>query len=384
MSTHLQNAKDQLSPQKEEHRSTQISTSSRKRVLAALRHEEPDRIPIDLGGMASTGITAIAYAQLNKHLGIASGQTRVFDIGQQLAEVELEILTRFGVDVISLENSLGEEQPGFWKPWKLPDGTACQIPAGVDLRPDEENGGWLIWENGIPMHRMSSTSLYFTQIAHPLAALTTSEELQAVPRPVISDEELKFLEMRAKFLYENTDFAIMANFGGSIHEIGQNLRGWAQFMMDLARGDLFTEDLIAGIVETQLLNLSLYLEAVGDYVVTLYVTDSNGCYDTAQKVVEALPKPPIIDLPIAFTPNGDNINDIVYLHVYKIRYKELLAFKIYNRWGQVVFETENPEQGWDGTYQGKPQNTDTYVYMVKVKDFDDNIISKSGYINLLR
>ena len=268
--------------QNEQYPSTRSLMTSRERVLKALRHEETDRIPIDFGGMASTGIMAIAYTRLKEHLGITGGQIRVFDIGQQLAEVELEVLSRFGVDVISLGNSLGEAQPGFWKPWKLPNGIDCQIPVGVDLRPDEENGGWLIWENGIPIQRMSPSSLYFTQIFHPLAELTTPEEIQAVPRPVIDDEELKYLQMRAKFLYENTDFAIMANFGGSIHEIGQNLRGWGQFMMDLASGGAFTEDLIEGIVETQLMNLSLYLEAVGDYVQIIQFGDDLGTQDRPQ------------------------------------------------------------------------------------------------------
>ena len=135
----------------------QTPLTSRERVLKTIRHEEPDRLPIDLGGMASTGIMAIAYARLKEHLGIASGEIRVYDMGQQLAEIEPEVLSRFGVDVISLTNSLGEA-PEFWKPWKLPNGGDCKIPAGVDLRPDEENGGWLIWENGMPMQRMSASS----------------------------------------------------------------------------------------------------------------------------------------------------------------------------------------------------------------------------------
>jgi len=211
-----------------------------------------------------------------------TSRNRVFDICQQLAEVEPEILARFGVDVISLENSMGEEQPGFWKPWNLPNGTACQIPAGVDLRPAEEKGGWQIWENGIPVQRMSPGSLYFTQSFHPLAQFTTSEELQAVPRPLLTDEELTFLQMRAKALYENTEFAIMANFGGSIHEVAQNLRGWAQFMKDLAKGGAFTEDLIEGIVETQLKNLALYLQAVGDYVQIIQFGDDLGTQERPQ------------------------------------------------------------------------------------------------------
>jgi len=114
--------------QNEQHGPPRSSMTSRERVLKAIRHEEPDRLPIDLGGMASTGIMAIAYARLKEHLGITNGGIRIFDIGQQLAEVEPEILSRFGVDVISLGNSLGEAPPEFWKPWKLPNGAPCQIP----------------------------------------------------------------------------------------------------------------------------------------------------------------------------------------------------------------------------------------------------------------
>jgi uroporphyrinogen decarboxylase len=261
------------------HRSPRTSMTSRERVNKAVHHEEPDRLPIDFGGMASTGIMAIAYTRLKEHLGYSSGEIRIFDMAQQLAEVEPEVLSRFGVDVISLGNSLGEAPDEFWKPWKLPNSVDCKIPAGVDLRPDEENGGWLIWENGLPMQRMSASSLYFSEAIHPLAGLTTPEELQYVPRPIISDEELKFLEMRAKALYENTEFAIMANFGGNILETGNSLRGFSRFMMDLAKGGAFLEDLIGGIVETQFSNLSLYLEAVGKYVQIIQFGDDLGMQD---------------------------------------------------------------------------------------------------------
>ena len=253
--------------------------TSRQRVLRALHHQEADRLPIDLGGMASTGIAAIAYRRLREHLGLGQGPIRVFDMPQQLAEVEPVILSRFGVDVVSLTNSLGEAPPEFWKPWRLPDGTACQIPAGVDVRPDEESGGWLLWENGVPTQRMSADSLYFSESFHPLAAMTTPEELRQVPRPTISDEDLRFLETRAKALYEGTEFAILANFGSSLLEAGNSLRGFGRFMMDLAEGGTFLEDLLGGIVETQLANLSLYLQAVGDYVQIIQFGDDLGMQD---------------------------------------------------------------------------------------------------------
>lgn len=261
---------------------TSTPLTSRERVLKALRHEEPDRIPIDFGGMASTGIMAIAYARLKEYLGFSTGQIRVFDIGQQLAEVEPEILARFGVDVISLENSLAKAQPDRWKPWKLPDGTDCQIPAELDLRLDVDHGGWRIWEGGRPTQRMSADSYYFRQIFHPLAEAHTSAELNKIPNMVISDEKLQTLEKHAKTLSANTDFAIMANFGGSLLEAGQSLRGWGQFMMDLAGGGSFAEDLIGRIIEVQMTNLSLFLEAVGDDVQIIQFGDDLGAQDRPQ------------------------------------------------------------------------------------------------------
>jgi uroporphyrinogen decarboxylase len=260
----------------------QTLMTSRERVLRAVRHEATDRIPIDFGGMASTGIMAIAYARLKETLGISSGQVRVYDIGQQLAEVEPEILDRFGVDVISLEHSLIGEQSSLWKPWRLPDGTPCQIPAALDLRSDEEQGGWLIWENGVPVQRMAPGCLYFEFIYHPLAEAATPSDLENFPCPLISDEKLRFIEKRAETLTANTDYAIMANFGGSILEAGQGLRGWGQFMMDLAGGGTFTEDLIGGIVDWHLQNLSLYLEAVGDKVQIIQFGDDLGTQDRLQ------------------------------------------------------------------------------------------------------
>ena len=129
---------------------------------------------------------------------------------------------------------------------------------------------------------MAAGSLYFSQIYHPLADAVTSAELDAFPIPVISEARLQILEVRAKTLSENTEFAIMANFGGSILEAGQSLRGWDQFMMDLASGGEFVEDLIGRIVEVQLANLALFLQAVGEYVQIIQFGDDLGAQDRPQ------------------------------------------------------------------------------------------------------
>jgi len=59
--------------------------TSRERILAAIEHRQPDRVPVDLGATPSSGISAIAYGNLKRHLGLMQGSTRVYDVVQQLA-----------------------------------------------------------------------------------------------------------------------------------------------------------------------------------------------------------------------------------------------------------------------------------------------------------
>ncbi len=69
-------------------------TTSRDRILAAINHKEPDRVPIDFGGTSVTGIAAIAYHKLKQYLGIPAGHTRIYDVLQQLAQPEDELSSR--------------------------------------------------------------------------------------------------------------------------------------------------------------------------------------------------------------------------------------------------------------------------------------------------
>ena len=75
----------------------------RERIISAIKHQIPDRIPVDLGGMRSTGIMAAAYDELKHHLEISEGDIYIFDATQQLAYVEEEVLSKFGCDVVILD-----------------------------------------------------------------------------------------------------------------------------------------------------------------------------------------------------------------------------------------------------------------------------------------
>ena len=77
---------------------------SRNRIIESINHREPDVLPIDFGSMGSTGISVIAYNRLKSYLQISNIKTRLYDIGQQLAAPELDIIKRFGGDVINIKN----------------------------------------------------------------------------------------------------------------------------------------------------------------------------------------------------------------------------------------------------------------------------------------
>lgn len=116
---------------------------------------------------------------------------------------------------------------------------------------------------------------------------------------------------------------------------------------------------------------------------TLYiveVTTPEGCIGRDSIVFNIVP--PTIEVPKAFTPNGDERNDVFKL-LHSGLIKEIVEFKIYNRWGQVVYEATNNE-GWDGTQKGEPAPSDVYVYRIVVKTFDDVVEEKKGDVTLLR
>lgn len=89
-----------------------------------------------------------------------------------------------------------------------------------------------------------------------------------------------------------------------------------------------------------------------------------------------------ISVPTAFSPNGDHHND--YLDIFLIGIKELRFFRVFNRWGQLLFETNDVRQLWDGTYKGKRQPAETYVWIAEGIDVDGKTVIRRGQTILLR
>lgn len=109
-------------------------------------------------------------------------------------------------------------------------------------------------------------------------------------------------------------------------------------------------------------------------------TNALGC--TAETDFEIPTNCDIVDIPSAFSPNGDGKNDVLYVAGTE-NVKELYL-RIYNRWGQLVFETNDKNKGWDGSYQGQKQPIETYGYVLTGIFHSGGVFQKQGNITMLR
>ncbi|CAN5241305.1 hypothetical protein BH09BAC1_BH09BAC1_03250 [soil metagenome] len=122
-----------------------------------------------------------------------------------------------------------------------------------------------------------------------------------------------------------------------------------------------------------------------EYTVT--ISDTAGCFVVPSHYRFVVKPETTIDVPTAFTPNADGNNDLIFVRGWGIQ--SLVEFKIYNRWGQLIFETNDINQGWDGTFNGKPQNSDSYTYHAVVETWLEvngkyEVKEKTGSFSLLR
>lgn len=118
----------------------------------------------------------------------------------------------------------------------------------------------------------------------------------------------------------------------------------------------------------------------GTFNVCLTAYNEIGCDDKICRKVSA-DVVPLVDVPTGFSPNGDGNNDILYVRGFNI---ETIDFKIYNRWGELVFESFDQSYGWDGTYKGELQEMEAYAFTLWVKFYDGTTAKRQGNVTLLR
>ncbi len=250
--------------------------TSRDRVLKSLQHEEPDRVPVDLGGTpGSTGIHAIAYNRLKEALRIKSDKTKIYDPWQQLAKPEPEVLRKIGADVYPITFS-----PENWREDILSDGSICYFP--VDWRPVKlPNGSWAQKFRGKIIARMTRNGLYYDPVYSPLAQASIDDlkdfdwpapySFYRIPAKNMPKEPFIVLSKEAEYWHKNSDFALLGTFGGSIFEAAYGLRGFERFMQDLMFDRKFAEALLDRLVEANTEYAKRYLDATKNYVQIIMV-----------------------------------------------------------------------------------------------------------------
>lgn len=267
--------------------------NSRERVLKALRHEEPDRIPLDSGGCSSTTIGALPYSDLRRHLGVDGDPIAVFDMVQQLAMVEQWYLDRFEVDVIDVTRVFCEDTSD-WLAWTLPNGEVAKAPPWVEL---EQDGRYWVRkaEDGTILGRMPLEDGYFFDQDYWPMADVAPEELGSPEKylaktmwtsmarpPMNRSGEPAFFRLlgdAARALHDTTDYALLFTSGVSLFEMAQFLRRTDKLMMDLVTDRRNVERLLDRLLEMSLTTLERQLDAFGPYLHVLKLNDDLGMQD---------------------------------------------------------------------------------------------------------
>lgn len=198
--------------------------NSRERVNLALQHQEADRVPLDLGASAVTGMQVDTVYRLRQALHLDAPETpvKVTEPYQMLGEIKPDLMEALGIDVLGLgkpKNMFGFRNEG-WKPWTTFEGTPVLVPECFNTDPDAD-GDILMYPEGDksvpPSGRMPRGGFYFDSIVRqpPIddARLNVEDNLEEFAP--ISSEDLAFIQREAERLYTETDKAILANFGGT-------------------------------------------------------------------------------------------------------------------------------------------------------------------------
>jgi uroporphyrinogen decarboxylase len=220
----------------------------RQRVLQALNHQEPDRIPIDLGATIVSSITNSAYVDLKKYLGMPLEEITMLDHVQQLPYLDEALVQRFDVDFRMVQ---------------LPSATA------PGLNYFEEGDYYAFIDRwGSKLHMPKEGGLYFDWVDFPFTE-TTEEALNRYnwPRPDPQEYILR-LRDQAKLLYEKTEFALVGSavIGGGIFEQPARTIGLQNFFMALVTEPQFADRLMEKITDIYIESCNNYLDEVGQYI----------------------------------------------------------------------------------------------------------------------
>lgn len=219
--------------------------NSRERLVTSLNHKEPDRVPIDLGGIV-TGITTGANKALKSYLNIESDDPLV-DRVQQLSLPSDAVLERLYIDTRYIYLQASRD----WQDIELPDNT-YQDEFGVIRKAAFNADGWL---------------LYYDFVGHPLSDAETVADLAKFKWPDPHEpSRYEGIEEAARKMSKETEYGVMANVISSIFEFSWYLRGYMRFYEDLILHPDIIRALLGMMGEYQRALMSEVLDRIGPYI----------------------------------------------------------------------------------------------------------------------
>lgn len=255
-----------------------MAMTPRQRILAALEHREPDRVPIDFAGTDCSSLHVIAAHRLHAALGIAPRPLRLGCLMQQIVEADIALLDRFGSDAEGLyfhphawqlwESGYGVtiEAPARWQPETLPDGSTVVRNAAGAVTAQRTAGG-----------------LYFDPVHFSLARIESPAEVAAFASlferwdwPASCDETVEEYAARARRTYEASDRAVVALWQHHYLQAGQVLRGYEQFMIDLLTDEPIVRAIMDRLHAVYMERTRRFLAQLGAWVDVIFFTDDLG------------------------------------------------------------------------------------------------------------
>jgi uroporphyrinogen decarboxylase len=258
--------------------------NSRERVLNSIEHKQPDRMPFDFGGTSVTGISAMAYNKLKSKLGVSS-PTKVYDVVQQLAMVDWQVINSFGTDVLDI-NRIFMEDMG-WHTVTLGDGSSGEYPDWFNPERSAD-GGFVARDHlGKTIARMPEGGMCFDQTCFPWEQgyPDTFEGIGEAFQSInwIAHSHSKYIQIdgselraRTQGLRDSSDKAITMSGGAKLLELGFFLRRMDNFLMDLLAERAKVSKLLDKLMDIHLTQLEKKLNALGDLVDVIRFGDDLG------------------------------------------------------------------------------------------------------------
>lgn len=263
--------------------------TSRERIMKSVDHCEPDHVAKDLGATPSSGISAIAYNNLISYTKMDCQPAMIYDVVQQLAQIEQPVIDRFGIDVLDI-GRVFNERPEDWKPFRLPGGGMGQIP--VWFHPVEQpDGSYAVYQNGKMIARMPNGATFFdgTYVPYPEELPEDYGDLdeqmsmilwQAMVHSPWDHADIPGfwpeLRRRAVEFRKNTDKALVIVCGCNLFEWGTFLRKFENFLCDIMLEPEGVERLLDELMVRHMRTLEKVCEYLGDVVDIIRFGDDLG------------------------------------------------------------------------------------------------------------